>query len=218
MFLPEDMHPSLQAACVERCVNMRLLPYAFPLAVQDISHLDECTRPDTPCVAGIRGSLQWREDYRRQLPPLPSNSDREGRYPIIAPIGSFIFCLHSRETAAWEGTNQMAIWNNSQRWINHTNFTRTDRYFASSSRVPFLCRPSACELISVMKHLISHTGATKRKLRGFLLSSGIVKLWLTTSGRGGGELNQMITTCLPTNYLLHCWHQSTMRCPVMLYN
>ena len=106
------------------------------------------------------------------------HSDREGRYPIIVPIGPFIFCLHSRETAAWAGTNQIALCNDLQCWINHMNFTGTDRYFTSSSRVPFLsCScPSAGMLISVMKYLISHTGPTKRKLGGFYICLEIIKI------------------------------------------
>lgn len=105
-------------------------------------------------------------------------SDGEGRYPIIAPIGPFIFCLHSRERAAWEGTNQIALCNNLQCWINHMNFTRSDRYFTSSSRVPFLsCScPSVGMLISVMKYLISHKEATKRRLGGFHICLEIIKM------------------------------------------
>ena len=93
-------------------------------------------------------------------------SDVEGRYPIIGPIGPFIFCLLSRESGAQEGTNQIALCKNSLHWINHTSFTRTDLHFTSSSRVPFpSCScASVCMLISVMKYLISHTGATKRNV------------------------------------------------------
>lgn len=116
---------------------------------------------------------------RRRLSESTSlYSDGEGRYPIIAPIGPFIFCLHSRETAARADTNQIALCNNLQHWINHTNFTRTDRYFTSSSRVPFLsCScPSATVLIYVMKYLISHTGATKRRLGGVYICLEIIKI------------------------------------------
>lgn len=128
-------------------------------------------------------------------------SDGEGRYPIIAPIGPFIFCLRSRETAAWEGTNQIALCNNSQRWINHTNFTRTDRYFTSSSRVPFLsCScPSACVLISVIKHLITHTGATKRTLGGVYICLEIIKI--CPEHQVGGKKHIQKTTATT----LCCW-------------
>lgn len=107
-------------------------------------------------------------------------NDGEGRYPVIAPIGPFIFCLHSRETAAWEGKNQIPLCNNSQHRINHTNFTRTDRYFTSSSRVPLLsCScPSACALISVIYYLISHSGVRKRRLKGFYICLEIIKMCL----------------------------------------
>lgn len=80
-------------------------------------------------LGGIRESPQWKTNNQSQLAPY---SDGKGRYPIIASIGLFIFFLHNRETAAWKFTNQITLWNNSQPSINHTNFTRTDWYFASN--------------------------------------------------------------------------------------
>ncbi len=132
-----------------------------------------------------------------------SYSDGEGRYPVIASIGPFIFCLHSKETAAWEGTNQTALCNNLQLWINHMKFTRTDCSFTNGSPLPFLlCRcPSASELISVMKHLICHTGATKRRLGGFYICLENHKNISTTSSEVKKHNLTTTTTWFTQNHI-----------------
>lgn len=134
-------------------------------------------------------------------------SDGERRYPIITPIGPFIFCLHSRETEACEGTNQIALCNNLQLWINHTNFTETDRYFTSNSHVHFLsCSSSLCQhayLCDEAPHL-PHRG--NKKAWRFLHLSGNHKNVSTTSNTGEKKHN------LTTTATVLCLHKYTQVC------
>lgn len=91
-------------------------------------------------------------------------SDGERRYPIIPPIGPFIFCLRSRKKVACEQTKSLRATIFSCGLIIETaqDLTRSPHVHFLS----FSC-PSACSLISVTEHLISHTGQTKKGCEAF---------------------------------------------------
>lgn len=87
-------------------------------------------------------------------------SDGERRYPIIPPIGPFIFCLRSREKVACERYKPY----HSVQLFSCGLITETSQDLTRSLHVHFLsCScPSAYPLNSVTKHLISHTGQAKK--------------------------------------------------------
>lgn len=135
-------------------------------------------RGQTLCLAGIQRSPSVRRGLSESTGPY---GDGEGRQPIIAAIAPFIFCFRQQGNS---GANEIALCNNLQRWINRTNFTGTDRCFASSSPVPFLfcSRPSAGVLISVIKYLIvPHRGNKKEKAWRLSHLSGNHRNMSTTS-------------------------------------
>lgn len=88
-------------------------------------------------------------------------SNGERRYPIIPPIGPFIFCLRSRKKVPREQTKSLRATIFSCGLIIETAQDLTHVHFISCS-----C-PSACLLISVTEHLISHTGQTKKGWEAF---------------------------------------------------
>lgn len=96
-------------------------------------------------------------------------SDGERRYPIVPPIGPFIFCLRSRKKVACEQTKSLRATIFSCGLIIETAQDLTHVHFISCS-----C-PSACSLISVTEHLISHTGQTKKGWEAFPFLQEIIK-------------------------------------------
>lgn len=181
------------------------------------SHLDKCSQPTLRFWQGLEDPFS----EKRIIWVNQAYSDGKRRYPIIAPIGPFIFCLHSGETEAREGANQISLCNNLRHWINHTNFTETDWYFTSNSHAHFLfCScPCAGLLISVMEHLISHTGATKR-LGGFffLHLSGKYKNMGKTSRWLKKNMYSLTITAILFMHHTQTGIQNVLLCPHVCFN
>lgn len=84
IFIIPTMHLEAAHACL-------YFPYVFSNTGWCTSHLDKCLQPALCFWQGLEDPLS----EKRIIWVNQAYSDGKRRYPIIAPIGPFIFCLHS---------------------------------------------------------------------------------------------------------------------------